>query len=74
MDLNFVNLLRCPASQQRLREASHAELEQINTRCALSNLQENVLEGALIREDQKIAYPIRNGIPVLLVEEGFSLV
>jgi uncharacterized protein YbaR (Trm112 family) len=29
--------------------------------------------GTLITEDNKIAYPIRNGIPVLLAEEAISL-
>ena len=28
------------------------------------------LEGALLRADQTVAYPIRDGIPIMLIGEG----
>jgi uncharacterized protein YbaR (Trm112 family) len=31
------------------------------------------LDGGLIRADQKILYPIRENIPVMLIEEGIPL-
>ena len=31
------------------------------------------VDGALIRADRSIAYPIRDGIPVMLVAEGLSI-
>ena len=31
------------------------------------------VEGALIRIDRAIAYPIRDGIPVMLVPEGLAI-
>lgn len=73
-------LLRCPASQQRLELADPALVERVNARIAAGTLEneggERVtepIEGALVREDGRIAYPIREGIPVLLVEEGLPV-
>ena len=31
------------------------------------------LEAGLVRQDQKIVYPVRDGIPVLLIDEGIEL-
>ena len=31
------------------------------------------LEAGLVREDGTIVYPVRDGIPVLLVEEGLAI-
>ena len=61
---SFIHLLRCPISQQPLHTALQEELEKINT------LLKTPLTAALIRKDRQIAYPVREGIPVLLEEEG----
>ena len=37
------------------------------------NFIEKSLDGVLIREDNRVVYPIIEDIPVLLVEEGFFL-
>ena len=34
---------------------------------------ERTLEAGLVREDGLIVYPIRDGIPVLLIDEGIRL-
>lgn len=65
LDSRFVGLLRCPASQSPLREASLEELAALGLdagRCG-------GWDGALLRADGGGAYPLRKGIPVLLVEE-----
>ena len=54
-------LLRCPATMQTLAPAP-AEL-----------LQRLGLEGGLLRADGKVVYPIRNGIPVMLIDEAIPL-
>ena len=56
------------------------ELERLNALIAeakISNRGDEVvadaLEDALVTRDGKLAYPIRDGIPILLGEEGISL-
>ncbi len=54
-------LLCCPATRQPLRLATPAELAPLG------------LAAGLEREDGRVAYPIRDGIPVLIAEEGIAL-
>lgn len=56
----LLDLLRCPLTLQRLRVASPGMLARLPAG----------LEGALMREDGEVAYPIREGIPLLLAEEA----
>jgi len=79
IDPELLAILVCPASHQPLREADAALLERLNARIAAGE-QQNIggdavseaLEAALVREDDAIAYPVRQGIPVLLPEEGLE--
>jgi uncharacterized protein YbaR (Trm112 family) len=59
--------LRCPESRQPLKLAAPGQLEVINGRL------EKPVAAALIREDQRRAYPIRDGFPILLLEEAIDL-
>ena len=56
-------LLCCPVTRQPLRLATPAEL------AAMQPLP----DAALVREDGRVAYPVRDGIPVLIAEEGIAL-
>ena len=62
LSADLIALLRCPESRQPLRIATAEELARMQ-----------FTEG-LIREDGLVVYPIRDGIPMLLVEEGRSAV
>ncbi|MCI5065099.1 hypothetical protein MRY87_05195 [bacterium] len=66
----FMELLCCPATHQPLREVSPTELSRLQQE---GGQELASLEGALIREDQAVLYPIRDGIPVLITEEAISL-
>jgi uncharacterized protein YbaR (Trm112 family) len=65
LDSQFVGLLRCPESRSPLREIS---LEQLGT-LGLSAGQCASWDAGLLRGDGCGVYPLRGGIPVLLVEE-----
>lgn len=65
LDSRFVDLLRCPASRLPLREASLEQLVSLG----LSRQRCHGWDAGLLRADGQGAYPLRKGIPVLLVEE-----
>ena len=80
VDPDLLEIVACPETHQPLRMATAAELEGVNARIAAgscTNVGEAQVEGALdhalVREDGQVLYPIRDEIPVLLVEEGIRL-
>ena len=69
----LIEILRCPESGQRLRLADASELARITAQLDEGALVvasgaplPGVLDGALIREDGRVIYPIVDGIPELI--------
>jgi len=58
----------CPQTRQTLREATDGELAALQKMPAHTKL-----EAALIRTDSAIAYPIQNGIPLLIPSAAIPL-
>lgn len=80
IDADLLEILACPQTRQPLRLAEAGELTALNERLQKGEVQNvggdtvaEVVEGGLVREDGVILYPIRDGIPVLLVHEGIAL-
>ncbi|EDY19170.1 conserved hypothetical protein [Chthoniobacter flavus Ellin428] len=73
-------LLRCPQTMQSLSLASVEQLAQIEAARAAGKLldrsgrtvKEPIL-GGLVREDGALLFPIRDGIPVLLLDDALPL-
>lgn len=72
----LLEILCCPETHQPVREASAPLLDRVNRAVRAGGLKaENDLEigeplaGGLVREDGKFLYPVRNGIPIMLIEE-----
>ena len=61
MDEALLELLCCPETHQPLRMATPEELARLG------------LDAALVREDGRIAYPIRDSIPLLVIDEAVPL-
>lgn len=76
----FLKLLVCPETRTPLTQADASLVNRLNgaiARRELKNKAGRVLEapfdGALVREDGQVAYPIVDNIPMLLVDEGVFL-
>ena len=76
----LLEILRCPESQQRLRPADQALVEQLNQRIAADGLRNHAgkpmkekLDGGLVREDGQQLYALRHDIPIMLVDESIRL-
>jgi len=80
IDPELLAILVCPDTHQPLALADEAVLERLNAAVAAGEAKnaggeavtEKVEEG-LVREDGTVLYPIRDSIPVLLIEEGIPL-
>jgi uncharacterized protein YbaR (Trm112 family) len=80
MDKRLLAILRCPVTHKGLAVAKSDLLDRVNaaiTAGGLSNRDGTVLsealDEALVTDDEKLIYPVANGIPVLLEGESISL-
>jgi uncharacterized protein len=80
LDCKTVEILVCPVTRQSLGLADESLLARVNRAIEAGKLQDQlgrsvgqpIAEG-LMREDGKVMYPVRDGIPVMLADEGISL-
>lgn len=80
IDPELLEILACPETHQSLSLADEALLSDINAKIAAGGFQNvggaavtEALEAGLVREDRKVVYPIRDSIPVLLIDEGLPV-
>ena len=75
MDASLLELICCPETHQSLRFATVGELTRMTPSSSgmTPSSSSMTLDSALLREDGQVAYPIRDGIPLLLVEEQLRL-
>ena len=63
----LLEILCCPETRQPLRLASNGELRRVNQVADPDRARPHpVVTAGLVREDGRVLYPIRNGIPILL--------
>ena len=79
VDPELLEILVCPETHQPVRPAEGGALDRLNqairsggvTNRGGSEVAEPLEEG-LIREDDKILYPVREDIPIMLIDEAIE--
>ena len=80
IDAELLKILCCPESHQGLTAADPAIVAGLNGEIASGTLKSrggqivrDRLDDGLVREDKKYLYPVRQNIPVMLIDEAIPL-
>jgi len=76
----LLEILVCPETKQTLKLADEETLEKVNQAVAAGGLMNQggnrvkkpIVEG-LVREDGNVLYPVKDDIPVMLLDEAIRL-
>jgi uncharacterized protein len=77
---DLLDILRCPETHQPFQIADAALIADLNSKIKTAQLKNRAgkpitdpIESGLLRQDRKFLYPVRNSIPVLLIDEAIPL-
>jgi uncharacterized protein YbaR (Trm112 family) len=80
IDPQLLEILCCPETRQDVAIAPAAVVDELNRRAEAGTLTNRAghpvrekLDGGLLRADGKVLYPVREDIPVMLIEEAILL-
>ena len=80
LDDRLLDIVCCPVTHSPLARMPARDLEQLNAAIAASRVRNRgdetvaeALEAALVTRDGRLAYPVRDGIPILLEDEGILM-
>lgn len=80
LDAELIELLVCPETKQSLRAAAEDVLTRVNEAIAEGRVRNRggtpvsaPLSAALVREDGRLLYPVREDIPIMLLDESIEL-
>jgi len=80
IDPELLKIMCCPETHQPIAVAEPALTEKLNRQIASGQLKNRAgqpikekIDGGLVREDRKFAYPIRENIPIMLIDEAIPL-
>lgn len=79
-DEHLYTLLYCPETHQRLLSITSKWTDRLNARIHAGDLRtesgdvvDELIEGGLITEDDRFLYPVRDGVPNLLIADRIVL-
>ncbi|HEX7929260.1 MAG TPA: hypothetical protein VF678_16815 [bacterium] len=80
IDAQLLEILVCPETKEKVRPAEAVLVEAVNRAITAGKVKtrggeavKDAVDGGLVRADGKYLYPIRDEIPVMLVEEAIPL-
>jgi uncharacterized protein YbaR (Trm112 family) len=80
VDQTLLEILACPETKEPVALAGKELIAKINAAIENGTLQNRTgqkivekIDAGLIRKDQKYLYPIRDDIPIMLIDEGIPL-
>jgi uncharacterized protein YbaR (Trm112 family) len=76
----LLEILVCPETKQPLTVASETLVSQLNERIAQGSLTNRTgatiteaIDSGLLREDGRYLYPVRDDIPIMLIDEAIAI-
>lgn len=76
----LLDILVCPESKQELSIAPQKTIDNINEKIKQKKIKnrngdilQETIQAGLIREDKKYLYPIKDDIPIMLIEEAILI-
>jgi len=80
VDPELLEILACPETKEEVRVADEATLQALNEKIQAGKVATrggkevtDPLDGGLVRADGKVLYPVRDGIPIMLIDESIQL-
>lgn len=80
IDAELLDILVCPETRQPVHMAGPEVIANVNTAIEAGSVTNRAgevvrtrLDSGLIREDGRVLYAIRDGIPIMLVDEALVL-
>lgn len=80
IDEALLKILVCPENKTPVVPADSNLIQSLNAKIAQGSLRNRAgetvtekIDGGLVREDRKYLYPIREDIPIMLIDEAIEL-